>query len=89
MQFLAKITPHGWANDGFNKLMLFGANAEDVVWPDGCLGCQQPGMGCTLLAEDGYRIQLDFDGTIYEYHSGRDTHFIYCENPISPIILRP
>jgi probable HAF family extracellular repeat protein len=63
--------------------------AEDVVWPDGCLGCQQPGMGCTLLAEDGYRIQLDFDGTIYEYHSGRDTHFIYCENPISPIILRP
>jgi ABC-2 type transport system permease protein len=33
MQFLAKITPHGWANDGFNKLMLFGANAEDVVWP--------------------------------------------------------
>jgi ABC-2 type transport system permease protein len=33
MQFLSKITPHGWANDGFNKLMLFGANAGDVVWP--------------------------------------------------------
>jgi ABC-2 type transport system permease protein len=33
MQFLGKITPHGWANDGFNKLMLFGATAGDVIWP--------------------------------------------------------
>lgn len=31
MQFLAKFTPHGWANDGFNKLMLFGATGSDVV----------------------------------------------------------
>jgi ABC-type multidrug transport system permease subunit len=32
MQFLAKFTPHGWANEGFNKLMLFGATGGDVVW---------------------------------------------------------
>ena len=32
MQFIAKITPHGWANDGFNKLMLFGASGGDVMW---------------------------------------------------------
>jgi ABC-2 type transport system permease protein len=31
MQFLAKVTPHGWANDGFNKLMLFGADFADVA----------------------------------------------------------
>jgi ABC-2 type transport system permease protein len=31
MQALAKITPHGWAMSGFNKLMLFGANFGDVV----------------------------------------------------------
>ena len=31
MQFLAKFTPHGWANEGFNKLMLFGAAAGDVT----------------------------------------------------------
>jgi ABC-2 type transport system permease protein len=31
MQFLAKFTPHGWANEGFNKLMLFGANGSDAV----------------------------------------------------------
>lgn len=32
MQFIAKFTPHGWACDGFNKLMLFGATAGDVMW---------------------------------------------------------
>jgi ABC-2 type transport system permease protein len=32
MQFLAKITPHGWANEGFNNLMIFGAKGSDVVW---------------------------------------------------------
>lgn len=31
MQGLAKITPHGWANTGFNKLMLFGAEFGDVI----------------------------------------------------------
>ena len=30
MQNLAKTTPHGWANAGFNKLMLFGAEFGDV-----------------------------------------------------------
>jgi len=31
LQSLAKITPHGWANEGFNKLMLFGADFADVA----------------------------------------------------------
>lgn len=31
MQALAKITPHGWATTGFNKLMLFGADFGAVI----------------------------------------------------------
>ena len=31
MQALAKLTPHGWANGGFNKLMMFGAEAGEVT----------------------------------------------------------
>ena len=30
MQSLARLTPHGWANVAFNKLMLFGADFGDV-----------------------------------------------------------
>ena len=33
LQALARLTPHGWANDAFNRLMVFGARAADVV-PD-------------------------------------------------------
>ncbi len=31
MQFIAKITPHGWANTGFNKLLVFGADFSAAV----------------------------------------------------------
>ena len=31
MQALAKVTPHGWANEAFNNLMLFGADPSDVL----------------------------------------------------------
>jgi len=31
MQFVAKLTPHGWATTGFNKLMVFGADFSAVV----------------------------------------------------------
>jgi ABC-2 type transport system permease protein len=32
MQFIAKFTPHGWANSGFDKLLVFGADGSAVVW---------------------------------------------------------
>lgn len=31
MQYLAKLTPHGWATTGFNKLLLFGADFSSVA----------------------------------------------------------
>lgn len=31
LQNIAKITPHAWATEGFNKLMLFGASFGDAV----------------------------------------------------------
>lgn len=31
MQFMAKFTPHGWANTGFNNLMVFGGDFASAV----------------------------------------------------------
>jgi ABC-2 type transport system permease protein len=31
MQFIAKLTPHGWATTGFNKLLVFGADFSAAV----------------------------------------------------------
>ncbi len=46
MQALAKLTPHGWANVGFNKLMLFGAEAGEVTQELGALAA----FGVAFLA---------------------------------------
>ena len=46
LRSLALFTPHGWANTGFNKLMLFGAEFGDVLPEFAALG----GMGVVLFA---------------------------------------
>jgi len=54
---------------------------EAVTWPDGSLGCPQPGMGYTQALVDGTRILLEVDGQTYSYHAaGTDVPFL-CEDP--------
>ena len=45
-------------------------SAQAVSWPDGSLGCPQPGMVYTQVMVDGALIQLSANGTTYSYHSG-------------------
>ena len=46
-----------------------------VTWPDGALGCPQPGMMYTQALVDGYRVVLGIEGIEHEtrllhYHGG-------------------
>jgi hypothetical protein len=43
---------------------------EEVVWPNGALGCPQPGRAYTQVLADGLRILLAHGGVEYAYHSG-------------------
>lgn len=43
---------------------------EEVDWPDGSLGCPQPGMLYTQALVNGSFIQLQVDNQTYNYHSG-------------------
>jgi len=54
---------------------------EDVVWPDGSLGCPQPGMGYTQVMVEGYRILLYFEGQTYAYHGGGNRLPFLCQDP--------
>ena len=42
-------------------------SAETVTFPDGSLGCPQPGMAYTQIPVDGYRIVATAGGTTYDY----------------------
>ena len=59
-------------------------SAAAVTWPDGALGCRQPGMMYPQVLVDGARIVLAHDGRRYSYHSGgrARTPFL-CEQPTS------
>ena len=65
------------------------AEATEVEWSDSSLDCPQPGMEYLQVITPGYRILLQADDQIYEYHSNRDTYFIYCENHFPPIVPKP
>jgi hypothetical protein len=45
---------------------------QQVQWPDGCLGVQQPGIMCAMHVVDGYRITLSADDQTYEVRSNLD-----------------
>jgi hypothetical protein len=57
--------------------------AREVTWPDGSLGCPEPGMMYTQALVDGTLVVLEANGQQYEYHGG--TPLVLCENPKSPI----
>lgn len=52
---------------------------QSVSWPDGSLGCPQPGMMYTQMVVDGLLIRLRARGNIYEYHSGGSRAPFLCQ----------
>jgi hypothetical protein len=47
-------------------------SAEAVEWRDGCLGVQKIGVMCTQAIVPGYKIILQANGVLYEYHTNKD-----------------
>ena len=54
------------------------ALAEAVTWPDGSLGCPQPGMMYTQALVAGYRIRIVAVGESLEYHASARGEPFYC-----------
>ena len=44
-------------------------SAEQVDWPDACLGIQKPGIACAQIISPGYKVILEAEGRQYEYHT--------------------
>lgn len=52
--------------------------AEKVTWPDGSLGCPEPGMFYTQAVVDGSKVVLGYEGRVYVYHAGADDEPFLC-----------
>jgi hypothetical protein len=54
-------------------------SVEAVEWPDASLGCPQPGMMYAQVITPGFRVILEAQGEVYEYHTDRAQMVILCE----------
>lgn len=54
-------------------------SATAVVWPDGSLGCGEPGGIYTQALVQGYRVVFEAAGRQYAYHAGARGYFKFCE----------
>ena len=54
------------------------ASAEAVTWPDGSLGCPQPGMLYTQALVAGYRIVLQAGEQTLNYHAMSRGKPVFC-----------
>jgi hypothetical protein len=53
-----------------------------VVWPDGGLGCPEPGIAYTQVQREGLLIRLRVEERLYNYHSGGGREPFLCEKPV-------
>jgi hypothetical protein len=58
--------------------------AEEVTWPDGAIGCPEPGGMYTQALVEGYRIVLDVAGEEVHYHGARGEPPFRCDDPQEP-----
>ena len=56
-----------------------------VTWPDGSLGCPEPGHMYTQALVDGSHVVLAIDDTEYHFHAGPDGDLFYCDHPTNPV----
>ena len=69
---------------GVDAAQVTVVSSEDVTWPDGSLGCPEPGMYYTQALVPGNRTVLEAGGKQYSYHSGAHRAPFLCEQPQPP-----
>jgi len=58
--------------------------AHELTWPDGSLGCPEPGMSYTQALVPGYRIELAAGGQVHEYHGANGVEPFLCARQDGP-----
>jgi hypothetical protein len=53
-------------------------SSEPVTWSDGSLGCPEEGMLYSQALVPGYRIRIEANGRVLDYHASRDGRLLLC-----------
>ncbi len=69
------------ARTGLDRSELTVVQDQAVVWPDGSLGCPEPGMMYTMSLVDGHHVIVRAGEQALDYRTGRNDFFKLCANP--------
>lgn len=85
-ELLERILVDAAARSGLDDSALAIIQDQAVVWPDGSLGCPQPGMMYTQALVDGYHVLVQAGETVLDYRATQRGSFVLCENalPVRP-----
>jgi len=64
---------------GMPKEALEVVTAESKTWPDGALGCPQPGIAYTQVVVDGYQVVIRAGARTLDYRGSGPGRFRLCE----------
>jgi hypothetical protein len=73
------------SRQGVDPSAIMTVSVDEVTWPDGSIGCPQPGMSYAQALVAGVRVLLELDGRRYEYHAGEGRPIFLCETPQPPV----
>ena len=79
---LATVTEQALADaarrSGLKRADLKVLSAEAVTWPDGSLGCPEPGRMYAQALVPGYRVTIGAGDQVLDYHAGRGGGPAFC-----------
>ena len=66
--------------------------AESIEWPNGALGCPEPGQMYTQAIVPGYIVEFEHQGKTYSYHASTHGVFKQCKfrgraMPRDPVVM--
>jgi hypothetical protein len=53
-------------------------SSEAVTWPDGSLGCPEPGVTYTMAPVPGCRVRIQAGDTVLDYYTSRRGYLVLC-----------
>ncbi len=80
-EFLTPVIEDAATLAGVDPADVTVVTAQEVVWPDGSLGCAEPGVVYTQAQIQGYWVVVEVNGVGFDYRLNDGGAFRLCTNP--------
>lgn len=83
-ELLGEILADAASRTGMRESQIVIARAEQTTWPDGALGCPEPGQVYTQALVEGYQVVLEAADERLDYRATSSGSFRLCEGAGRP-----